>query len=127
MDPTPDFQPPRSFSEFWPYYLQAHLHPRCRQLHYLGSTGALVCLAMLVSTAQPAWLLAGLVAGYGCAWVGHFFVEGNRPAAFKHPLWSLAGDWKMYALGLTGRLGPHLDLARRTPALPATLAPSHRA
>jgi hypothetical protein len=113
--------PPQTFSEFWPYYLQAHLNVNCRRLHYLGSTGSLVCLFMLVTTAQPGWIAAGLLIGYGCAWAGHLFVEGNRPAAFKHPLWSLAGDWKMFVLGLSGRLAPHLEVARKTPALPATL------
>ena len=26
------------------------------------------------------------VIGYGCAWLGHFFVEQNKPASFKYPL-----------------------------------------
>ena len=50
--------------------------------------------------------------GYGAAWVGHFFVEHNRPATFQHPLWSFRGDYKMLALMLTGRL--HAELARLT-------------
>jgi hypothetical protein len=107
--------PPKTFAEFWPYYLQAHLNVNCRRLHYVGSTGSLVCLALLVATGNPWWLLAGVVSGYGGAWIGHFFVAGNTPAAFKHPLWSFIGDWKMYGLGLTGQLGPHLEVARNIP------------
>jgi hypothetical protein len=38
------------------------------------------------------------------AWIGHFFVEKNRPATFTYPLWSFIGDWKMLALMLMGRL-----------------------
>jgi hypothetical protein len=47
-------------------------------------------------THQPIYLLYGLLAGYGCAWIGHFFIEKNKPASFKRPLYSFMGDWKMY-------------------------------
>jgi hypothetical protein len=29
------------------------------------------------------WFVIGLLQGYGFAWLGHFFVEKNRPASFK--------------------------------------------
>jgi hypothetical protein len=44
------------------------------------------------------------VAGYGCAWIGHFVYEKNRPATFRHPLYSLLGDWVMYAQMLRGKV-----------------------
>jgi hypothetical protein len=34
---------------------------------------------------------------YGLAWVGHFFFERNRPATFVYPVYSLLGDWKLFA------------------------------
>lgn len=37
-----------------------------------------------------------LAVGYGFAWVGHFFFEKNRPATFIYPIYSLAGDFKMW-------------------------------
>ena len=65
-----------------------------------GMTGTrypdMVCLAMLVATGKPQYLLYGLLCGYGFAWVGHFGFEKNRPASFKRPLYSFMGDWAMY-------------------------------
>jgi hypothetical protein len=49
------------------------------------------------------FLLYSLLAGYGFAWVAHFFVEHNKPATFKYPLWSLIGDHKMYLEILQGK------------------------
>lgn len=89
-------KPFRSFAEFYPYYLNEHRNRTCRRLHFVGSTLALLCLALLVATGQPLWLLYGLLCGYGFAWVGHFFFEKNRPATFRHPLYSFLGDWVMY-------------------------------
>ena len=42
--------------------------------------------------------------GYGCAWVGHFGFEKNRPASFKRPLYSFMGDWVMYKDMWTGKI-----------------------
>jgi len=88
---------PRSFRAFWPHYLMAHQDPRCRRLHYVGSTGALI----------------GIVFAYAMAWTGHFAVERNRPATFGNPLWSLIGDIRMYLLWLSGRLESQLGDAER--------------
>lgn len=93
-----------TFREFYPFYLSEHSNRTCRRLHFLGSTLALVCLVLLISTGNPAWLLAGLVAGYGFAWIGHFAFEKNKPASFRQPLFSFMGDWVMYKDILTGRI-----------------------
>ena len=45
-----------------------------------------------------------MIAGYGFAWVGHFFFEHNRPATFSHPIYSLIGDWAMFRDVLTGKI-----------------------
>ena len=40
-------------------------------------------------------VIPAVICGYAFAWVGHFFVEHNRPATFKYPLWSFAADLRM--------------------------------
>ncbi|MCC5856274.1 MAG: DUF962 domain-containing protein [Idiomarina sp.] len=86
----------KNFSEFYPYYLKEHSDPRCRAMHYVGSTLVLVVLAAALLLPNY-WLLLLLpVIGYGFAWVGHFVFEHNKPATFKYPGYSLLGDWVMY-------------------------------
>jgi hypothetical protein len=85
-----------SFASFYPFYLNEHRNPTCRRLHFVGSSLTLLCLVALVVTRNPWWLLAGLLCGYGFAWVGHFGFEKNKPASFKRPLYSFMGDWMMY-------------------------------
>ncbi|WP_042884963.1 Mpo1-like protein [Cupriavidus necator] len=86
-----------NFAAFYPYYLGEHQNRTCRRLHFVGSTVALLCLVALVVTGNAWWLLGAAVAGYAFAWVGHFGFEKNRPATFRHPVYSLMGDWMMYA------------------------------
>ncbi len=134
----------QSFADFWPYYVSEHRDPRCRWLHFVGTSGFLLtllsCLAatplrlgaaialsavLIVATngmeakrsaapvllaiiamcgvANPA-VLIGVVFAYAGAWVGHFIIEKNRPATFTYPMWSLAGDFRMYGWMWTGRL-----------------------
>ena len=52
--------------------------------------------------------------GYGFAWVGHFFVEGNRPATFTYPLWSLRGDMLMWWKTVTGTMGAEVERVATT-------------
>lgn len=94
----------KNFAEFYPFYLQEHSNRICRRLHFIGSSAGLACLATAIIQLNPLWILAGLFAGYACAWIGHFFFEHNKPATFKYPLLSFRGDWVMYKDMLTGKI-----------------------
>ena len=93
-----------SFAEFYPFYLGEHAQRGTRRMHFAGSALSLLCLLLLAVTGEPWWLLAALVAGYGLAWVAHLVIEKNRPATFRHPLYSFMGDWVMFWQILTGKI-----------------------
>ena len=93
-----------TFNEFYPFYLQEHANVTCRRLHFIGSTLVLFILFAALWRGNYALLWLMPLAGYGFAWVGHFFFEHNRPATFKYPLYSLVGDWVMYKDMWTGKI-----------------------
>jgi hypothetical protein len=101
----------RTFEEFWPFYVSQHHDPRNRALHFVGTSSILLCIAL--GFWSPFTLLAGPVIGYGLAWIGHFWIERNRPATFTYPFWSLRGDLRMCRLTLLGRMKPEIERAEK--------------
>jgi len=101
-----------TYEQFWPFYVSQHRNPTNRRLHVVGTALVLACAAAALIV-SPAWLVVAPVAGYGFAWVGHFFFERNRPATFSYPLWSLRGDFRLFGLMLSGRIAPELERAAR--------------
>ena len=94
-----------TFRDFYPYYLSEHADRTCRRLHFVGSALVIVLIGVvLAGVLSPWWLLVIPVIGYGFAWVGHFAFEKNKPATFKYPFYSLAGDWVMFGEMLTGKI-----------------------
>jgi hypothetical protein len=99
----------KSFEEFWPHYVRAHSSKGSRRLHFVGTSSAMALAAYGV-LARKLWpFLVAPVVGYGCAWIGHFFVEGNVPATFGHPLWSLKGDFVMWKKMLDGTMDAEVE------------------
>ena len=93
-----------SFREFYPYYLSEHANRVSRRLHFTGTSLSLLFVLLAIAASQPWLLLVALLQAYALAWIGHFFFEHNRPATFRHPLWSFAGDWRMWWDVLRGRV-----------------------
>jgi hypothetical protein len=93
-----------NFREFYPFYLAEHANRTCRRLHFIGTSLVIGVFVAAIVRHDSRWLLLAPLAGYGFAWVGHFFFEKNRPATFKYPLYSLVGDWVMYWDILRGRI-----------------------
>jgi hypothetical protein len=93
-----------SFREFYPFYLTEHSNPLSRRLHFFGTLGVLGFFAASMATRDARWLAGAPLCGYGFAWIGHFVFEKNRPATFRHPLYSLMGDWVMFVDVLRGKV-----------------------
>jgi hypothetical protein len=84
-----------SFAEFYPFYPSQHRDPICRHLHAAGVLLATAAALLIVLGGRwnELWLVPAL--GYGLSWIGHVAFEKNRPATFRHPLYSLLGDLVM--------------------------------
>ena len=93
-----------SFSEFYPFYLQEHSNVTCRRLHFIGTWLVITLVVAAWLRAEPVLLWLVPVIGYGFAWAGHFYFEHNTPATFKHPFYSLAGDWVMWKDIIVGKV-----------------------
>jgi len=114
-----------SFEQFWPHYVRAHVNRTNRRLHFVGTTLAVGCLAGAAFSrrARPLFLLAAPVVGYGFAWVGHFVFEKNIPATFKNPLYSLRGDFVMWAKMAQGTMDAEVERFTTAEPPPAAEAP----
>ena len=102
---------PRPFDQLQPHRGVGHRALRWMRATLFSSISSslitrllIALLALAVWRGNPWYLLAALFCGYGFAWVGHFFFEKNRPATFRHPFYSFAGDWVMFKDILTGRI-----------------------
>lgn len=102
----------KTYADFWPHYLGEHSRPATRWLHTVGTVASVALIIFFVATGRWLWLPLALVPGYGLSWIGHFFVEHNRPATFGHPAWSMLSDFRMIWLVLTGRIGRELARLR---------------
>ncbi len=102
----------QTYEEFFAFYLLQHSHPINRAFHYVGTITSVGFLIGCLASGNWEYGPLALVIGYGCAWIGHFGFEGNKPAAFGHPGWSFISDFRMLFLFATGRLCPALDAAR---------------
>jgi hypothetical protein len=113
ITPTKPVQAPRirDYASFWPLYLREHAKPRTRLVHYFGTTLVLLSGLALLLMGDLIWLILAPVAGYAPAWYSHFFIEKNRPATFRYPLWSLYSDFRMYFFWLSGELQEELEWA----------------
>ena len=99
----------KDYQEFWPFYLSQHSKRSTRAWHFVGTGFVFVFLIAALITLNFWLVLLAPVTAYPFAWFSHFFIEGNKPATFGHPIWSLRADFRMYRLILLGKLDKELE------------------
>ena len=99
----------KNYEEFWPFYLSQHSKRATRIWHFIGTSFVFIFLVTALVTVNAWWILAAPIVAYSFAWISHFFIEGNKPATFGHPFWSLRADFRMYWLMLLGKLEKELE------------------
>lgn len=102
-----------NYAEFWDFYVAEHNAPLTRLLHFVGTMLSLVLLVWIIRGGNWLYLPLCLIVGYAFAWFAHFFVEHNKPATFKYPLWSFISDYKMVFYMLTGKMNHEVERVSR--------------
>jgi hypothetical protein len=100
---------PQNFNQFWDFYVAEHSRPETRIFHFVGSMLGVATLVWLIVSGNWYLFPLALVPAYAMAWVSHFFIEHNKPATFKYPLWSFAGDWVMVWMMLQGKMSAEVE------------------
>lgn len=104
---------PKTYSEFWDFYVSEHSRPLTRVLHFAGTAIGIILLVFFIARGQWYLFPAFFVVGYAFAWFAHFVVEKNRPASFRYPFWSFISDFKMIGYTLTGRMSAEVERVLR--------------
>ena len=99
----------KTYSEFWDFYVLEHSQPLTRYLHFIGTSLGIVLLVFFSRSGSYLYIPLCFAVGYAFSWFSHFFVEHNKPASFKYPLWSFVSDYKMIALMLLGKMDAEIE------------------
>tara|TARA_Y100001963_G_scaffold131030_1_gene187896 strand:+ start:181 stop:489 length:309 start_codon:yes stop_codon:yes gene_type:complete len=89
---------------YYKYYLNLHTNPKCRLLHFIGQIVTIIFTIDVLYNGW--WYLIPVIpfVVYPFAWSGHYFFEGNKPAAFSNPLYAKISDWLMFRDIILGKL-----------------------
>ena len=95
---------PKSFQEYYEYYLTLHQNKTNRWLHIIGQFATIAVLLAIIKTKAWLFLIVVPFVVYPFAWTGHLYFEKNKPAAWSKPLWAKICDWKMLIDTFRGKI-----------------------
>lgn len=93
----------KTYNKFYEFYLEEHRKLGTRIFHFTGILFVFAVIGFVIYTGKERFLWYIPIFGYGFAWLSHAFIERNRPATFKYPLWSLISDFKLFFELLIGK------------------------
>jgi len=95
-----------SFEKYYEKYLTYHTKPMTRYIHFFGNLVTIAYMYMCFRLGgNYLWgLLLSPFIIYLFAWPSHWWIEKNRPAAFKNIILAKMADWKMVFDMLRGKL-----------------------
>jgi len=99
----------KSYTEFWDFYVQEHSKPLTRVFHFTGTALGVILFVWFIWRGTWYYFPLCFVVGYGFAWFSHFFIERNKPATFKYPLWSFISDYRMMFYMITGKMNDEVE------------------
>lgn len=85
-----------NFNDYYKKYLTYHKKLGTKLFHVLGNLATVAFIfSVFYFDLSLLWLLLSPFIIYIFAWPSHWWVEGNKPAAFKNPIKAKMADWKM--------------------------------
>jgi len=93
-----------NFNDFYHLYLAEHSHQVCRRLHFLGMCLMISCMILFFFTGKFSLLLIGPGCAIVCSTLGHGVFQKRVPKTFRHPLFTLAADFKLFWEILSGQV-----------------------
>lgn len=94
-----------SFEDYYKKYLTYHTKFWTKMLHVLGNLATVFFVfCVFWFDLSLFYLLVTPFIIYIFAWPSHWWIEGNKPAAFKNPIMAKRADWKMMFDMLRGKL-----------------------
>lgn len=91
------------FNDYYLKYLTYHKKFGTRLMHCLGNVATVVFIIWAILNQPWALLLSPFII-YLFAWPSHWWIEGNKPAAFKNPIKAKMADWRMMFDMIRGKI-----------------------
>lgn len=85
-----------TFNEFYSYYLSQHSKMFTKIFHYLAVIYMILIVIYVLQTGKERFLWYIPIGGFGLQAFSHFVFERNTPTFYRHPLYTLLADLRLF-------------------------------